>query len=177
MLTIVSCLSDVHLQLMTTLEEILWISSPEDPRVSTKVHTRQGTPSPFSIGHLNTMAGQPHTCWMCQGKEQEYIFPLPQPQVRVIGSHRRWSRIMGVTSAEICVSDGQVFAASSPGLLRALDLAQVALAVETGRARLSDELSPLVKPYRDALCVQNSEELWVFPYLQLTPPHCFTCRC
>ena len=40
-----------------------------------------------------------------------------------------------------------------------------------GGARLSDESSPLVEPYRDAVCVPNAEDLRVFPYLQLAPPH------
>ena len=42
MLTTVSCLSDVHLQLMVTLEEVLWMSSLEDLCVSTKARTSQG---------------------------------------------------------------------------------------------------------------------------------------
>ena len=42
MLTTVSCLSDVHLQLMWTLEEVLWRSSLEDLCVSSKAHTSWG---------------------------------------------------------------------------------------------------------------------------------------
>ena len=109
---------------------------------------------------------------MRQGTEEEYIFPLPQPQIQVIGSQPRWTRVVGVMGAEICVgSDGKVFLASAPGPLGTLDLAHVALAVETGGAKLSDESSPLVEPYRNALCVPNTKGLQVFPYLQLTPPH------
>ena len=85
--------------------------------------------------------------------------------------------MIGLMSEEICVSDGNVFSASSPGTIRASDLAHVALAVETGGARLSDESSPLVKPYGKSLCVPSSEEVRAFPYLQLALPHCFTCRC
>ena len=66
---------------------------------------------------------------------------------------------MGLTSCKIRVRNGQVFAALSPGPLSSSDLAHVALARETGGARLSDESSPSV-----------------FPYLQLVPPHCFTCQ-
>ena len=124
------------------------------------------------------MVGQPLTCRVRQGKEGEYTFPLPQPQARVISSQPRWSRVIGVKGAEICVgSDGKVFLASAPGPLGTSDLAHVALVAETGGAKLSYESSPLVEHYRDALCVPNAEELQVFPYIQLAPPHCFTCRC
>ena len=41
MLTTVSCLSDVHLKLMSAMEELLWKSSPEDLGASTKAHTSQ----------------------------------------------------------------------------------------------------------------------------------------
>ena len=44
MLTTVICLSDVHLQLMAILEEILWKSSPEDLSASTKAQTSQTRP-------------------------------------------------------------------------------------------------------------------------------------
>ena len=84
----------------------------------------------------------------------------------------------GVTRADIRVgSDGHIFLASAPGPIKTPDLAHVTLAVETGGARLSDESSPLVDPDRDTLCVLNAESLQVFPYLQLAPLHCCTCRC
>ena len=81
-----------------------------------------------------------------------------------------WTKVIGVTRADIRVgSHGQVFSASAPGPIETPDLAHVALAVETGGARLSDESSPLVEPYRVALFVPNAEELQVFPYLHLAP--------
>ena len=89
-----------------------------------------------------------------------------------------WTKVIGVTRADIRVgSHGQVFSATATGPIQTPDLAHVALAVETGGARLSDETSPLVEPYRDTLYVPNAKRLQVFPYLQLAPPHCFTCRC
>ena len=92
-----------------------------------------GAPSLFRVGHHNTVVGQPLTCRVRQGKEREGTFPLPQPQARVIGSQPRWSRVIGMTSAEICVqSDGKVFSASTPGPLGTSDLVHVALAAETG---------------------------------------------
>ena len=42
MLTTVSCLSDVHLKLMSTLEEVLWRSSLKDLYASSKAHTSRG---------------------------------------------------------------------------------------------------------------------------------------
>ena len=130
------------------------------------------------IGHLDTTGGDLPTYRVRQGKEGEYTFSLPQPWVS--GSHlpQSWTGVIGVTGAEIRVgSDEQVFVASVPGPIETTYLAHVALAVETGGARLSDESSPLVEPYRDALYIPNAERLQAFPYLQFAPPHCCTCRC
>ena len=107
------------------------------------------------------------------GKGRGIYLPLPQPQIRMIDSllPPRWTKVIGVTTADIRVGrDGQVFLASAPGPIETPDLPHVALVVETGGARLSDESSPLVQPDMNTLCVLNAERLQVFPYLQLASP-------
>ena len=69
------------------------------------------------------------------------------------------------------------FSISVPEPIKSKDLTHVALAAETGGARLSDEPSPLVKAVKDNESVGNPEKVQVFPYLQLVPPHCRSCRC
>ena len=113
-----------------------------------------------------------------QGKEREYSFPLIGPQGQ---DHdlTTWTKVIGVTISDIRVGcDGQIFARNqSPGPLESADLAHMALAAQTGGAKLSDEPSPLVEAVGSDGVVSGSGELQVFPYLQLVPPHCRTCRC
>ena len=82
----------------------------------------------------------------------------------------------GLTSRDSFVSDGEIYAWPSPGPIRAADIAHVALA-ETGGARLGFESSPLVESDGEDEHIQGPEKIQSFPYLQLVPPHCRTCRC
>ena len=62
--------------------------------------------------------------------------------------------MIGLTRKDICVSNGKVCAALSPGLIRASDLTHVALAVETGGRDFVLSQAPWSKPMGKACVYQ-----------------------
>ena len=83
----------------------------------------------------------------------------------------------GLTNRDGLLEDGEIYACTRPGPLRAADLAHVALSVEARGQRLGFEPGPLVKPDGKEELLQGPGETLSFLYLQLVPPHCHTCRC
>ena len=141
---------------------------------------QQGT---SSVGHQSSHAGESDSdinrSGSHRGKGWDYSSSLAGPRGRFQVSHTpdTWTKILGVHKADIGVSsDGQV-SVSVPGPIKGEDLVHVALAAGTGGVRLSDEPSPLVEAVKDKEGVGNPGKVRVFPYLQLTPPHCRSCRC
>ena len=106
-----------------------------------------------------------------QGRRWEYSVPLAGSLGQLKVSHMPDKTDIGVSS------DGQVFSISVPGPIKSKDIAHVALAAETGGARLNDEPSPLVEAVLDGDGMGDPGKLQVFPYLQLAPPNCHSCRC
>ena len=119
-------------------------SFPRRPGGSHHITGRPGAPPPVRLGHLSTTGSDHMACRRRQGKEKEQFSPLALPQALVTNSPR-WFGVTGLTSKDVSVSDGEAYTWASPGPINAADLAHVALAVETGGARLSDESSPLVE--------------------------------
>ena len=112
-----------------------------------------GASSPFQVGHFSAAGDGPIACGRRQGKEKEQSSPLTQPRTLVIDSPR-WSRVIGLTSHDIHISNGEVYAASSPGPIRASDLMHVALAVETGGRDFVLSQAPWSKPMGKACVYQ-----------------------
>ena len=133
-------------------------------------------PPPSRVGHLVT-AGTDRTAggWR-QGKEKQQPSPLAPPQALAANSPW-WLGVTGLTNRDGFLEDGAIYACQTPGLLRAADVAHVALSVEAGGPRLGFESGPLVKHDGKEELLQDPGKTLSFLYLQLVPPHCFTCRC
>ena len=90
-------------------------------------------------------------------RRREYT---PPPDGSRTGGHqgsRRWIRLLGITGYEILVRGDRVYVASNPG---PVSVDHVALAGRVGGTEFS-----------------NESVLSLFPYLQLSPPHCYACFC
>ena len=88
---------------------------------------------------------------------KEYTLP---PDRSHTGGHqgtRRWTRLWGITGAEILVRGDRIYVTSNHG---PVSLDHVALAGRVGGTDFS-----------------NESVLSTFPYLQLLPPYCYTCFC
>ena len=70
---------------------------------------------------------------------------------------RRWTRLSGITGAEILVRGDRIYVTTNPGTV---SLDHIALARRVGGTDIS-----------------NESVLSTFPYLQLLPPHCYACFC
>jgi hypothetical protein len=90
-------------------------------------------------------------------RRREYFPPSDRSRTGGHQGSRRWIRLLGITGSEILVRVDRVYVTSNPG---PVSVDQVALAGRVGGTDFSNEL------------VLSS-----FPYLQLSPPHCYTCFC
>ena len=141
---------------------------------------QDSSPLVHQTGNKGVSAGGVSSSGVHQGKEWEYSVPLIGPcgQMQASRIPDTWTIIIVVYRTDIGVnSDEQVLSTSLPGPIKSKDIVHVALAAEAQEARLSNGPSPLVPAVLVGEGMHGSEELQVFSYLQLAPPHCHSCRC
>ena len=138
-------------------------------------HPRSGTP-PGRIGHLVATDDRYRTRGERQGKEKEQASPLASLQALVTNGPRRFGPDNQIDK-DSWAGAGFLCTHLVTSPINAMDLAHVALSGETEGARFNIEASPLVESGVKSECVQGHRETLVFPYLQMFPPHCSTCRC
>ena len=85
------------------------------------------------------------------------MYSLAEPQTRRHHPVQRWTRLWGITGAEISIRGDEIYTSSSPG---PVSLDHVASVGRGGRTNPGNGLDPST-----------------FPYLQICPPHCYTCFC
>ena len=95
--------------------------------------------------------------WPGGERGREGTSPLAEPYTRRHHPAQRWTRLWGITGAEISIRGDKIYTSLSPG---PVSLDHVALVGRVGGTNSGNGLAPST-----------------FPYLQICPPHCLTCFC
>ena len=144
------------------------------PRRAGSKHQSTTRPVPLPPGRVGYLAAADidrTTGGWRQGKGQQ----LPAPLAPLLAPAADYPWRPGLTNRGDRLDDGAAYACEPTSLLRASDFTHVALSEATGEPWLSEPIS-LVEPDGEDEAVQEPGRT-IFPYLQLFPPQCQSCRC